>query len=120
MAIVQQKPIFDDVADWPAQSGPAPAGHNRPPMEELIPAEFRRDLLSGNFAALALIADWWEESGRYVNAMFCRAALANIRGEANVSYQCGNTVYIQNTQHVTPKNKPVSKPGAIHCANASP
>lgn len=43
-------PIFDDVAPWPEHkpqgSAPPPAGHNKPPLEELIPAEFREALLA--------------------------------------------------------------------------
>lgn len=36
------KPVFPDVAPWPeAKAGPAPIGHNMPPLEERIPAEFR-------------------------------------------------------------------------------
>lgn len=41
------KPIFDDVAPWPeAKAAPAPIGHNMPPLEERIPAEFREALLA--------------------------------------------------------------------------
>lgn len=42
-------PIFDDVPAWPeqrSQAAPPPAGHNRPPLDELIPQEFREALLS--------------------------------------------------------------------------
>lgn len=42
------KPIFDDVPAWPGEnpaSAPPPRGHNRPPLEELIPEEFREELL---------------------------------------------------------------------------
>lgn len=41
------KPVFDDVAPWPEKPAPAAAhiGHNRPPLEELIPVEFRAELL---------------------------------------------------------------------------
>lgn len=41
------KPIFDDVPEWPVQaSEPAPRDHNRPPPEEIIPLEFREQLLA--------------------------------------------------------------------------
>lgn len=43
------KAIFDDVPAWPkvkASEAPAPIGHNKPPLEELIPAEFRAALLA--------------------------------------------------------------------------
>lgn len=41
------KPAFSDVPAWPdASSAPAPRGHNRLPLEELIPLEFREALLS--------------------------------------------------------------------------
>lgn len=40
------KPVFDDVAPWPEQkAAPAPIGHNMPPIEERIPAEFRATLV---------------------------------------------------------------------------
>ena len=40
------KPIFEDVPAWPAPTQFAPGGHNRPPLEELIPTEFREALLA--------------------------------------------------------------------------
>jgi hypothetical protein len=47
MPIAEKKPIFDDVADWPTPSpAVATTGHNKPPLEELIPAEFREALLA--------------------------------------------------------------------------
>ncbi len=43
-------PIFSDVPAWPDSPGqsasPPPAGHNKPPLEELIPQEFREALLA--------------------------------------------------------------------------
>lgn len=42
------KPVFDDVPAWPGEnptSAPARLGHNKPPLEELIPEEFRAELL---------------------------------------------------------------------------
>lgn len=41
------KPVFDDVAPWPEKPAPAVAaiGHNLPPIEERIPAEFREALI---------------------------------------------------------------------------
>ena len=42
------KPIFDDVPAWPEpKAAPAPRDHNKPPLEELIPIEFREKLLDG-------------------------------------------------------------------------
>lgn len=41
------KPIFDDVPAWPDRGpGLAPRDHNKPPLEELIPVEFREELLA--------------------------------------------------------------------------
>jgi hypothetical protein len=44
------KPVFDDVPAWPgenpASAPPAPRDHNKPPLEELIPIEFREALLA--------------------------------------------------------------------------
>lgn len=40
------KPIFEDIPEWPEQrQSPPPVGHNKPPLDELIPAEFRATLL---------------------------------------------------------------------------
>lgn len=38
---------FDDVPAWPEKAAPAPAhvGHNKPPIEEIVPEEFRAELL---------------------------------------------------------------------------
>lgn len=50
------KPVFDDVPEWPvAQSAPAPRDHNRPPLEEVIPAEFREALLADHPDFLTLL-----------------------------------------------------------------
>ncbi|ALC12517.1 hypothetical protein [Sphingopyxis sp. 113P3] len=39
-------PVFPDAPAWPgAKAGPAPIGHNAPPLEERIPEEFRAALL---------------------------------------------------------------------------
>jgi hypothetical protein len=48
MGITKQAPIFDDVAEWPTRTAqaPAPKDHNKPPLEEVIPAEFREALLA--------------------------------------------------------------------------
>ena len=42
------KPVFDDVPSWPDKPSPAPAhiGHNKPPLEDRIAAEFREALIS--------------------------------------------------------------------------
>lgn len=40
------KPIFNDVPAWPeAQPAAVHMGHNKPPLEEIIPEEFRAELL---------------------------------------------------------------------------
>jgi hypothetical protein len=40
------QPIFDDVKPWPTQQQPlATVGHNKPPLEEVVRAEFRDELL---------------------------------------------------------------------------
>jgi hypothetical protein len=47
MSLAQQNSVFDDVKPWPVQpSAAVPAiGHNKPPLEELIPEEFKAELL---------------------------------------------------------------------------
>jgi hypothetical protein len=52
------KPVFDDVKPWPGEnpaSAPAPRDHNRPPPEEVIPAEFREALISERADFLTLL-----------------------------------------------------------------
>lgn len=42
------EPLFSDIAPWPEapkRDSLAPKDHNRPPLEDLIPVEFREDLL---------------------------------------------------------------------------
>ena len=49
MAITRRQPVPAASNDWPdapMSDGPAPRGHNRPPIEEVVKAEFRDALLS--------------------------------------------------------------------------
>lgn len=58
------KPVFDDVAPWPGEnpaSAPAGLGHNKPPLEEIIPQEFRAALLEEK-------AEFFEILDRYLGA----------------------------------------------------
>lgn len=49
-------PIFDDVAPWPvAQAAPPPKDHNKPPLSEIIPLEFREALLADHADFLTLL-----------------------------------------------------------------
>src|SRR5690606_38859674 len=44
--IMVTNPIFNDVPAWPdPQPAPVHMGHNKPPLEEIIPQEFRTELL---------------------------------------------------------------------------
>src|SRR3546814_9469777 len=41
------KPVFEGVKEWPKQAEPiADRHHNKPPLEEIVPAEFREALLA--------------------------------------------------------------------------
>lgn len=52
------KPVFSDVPAWPDQAAsPPPAGHNRPPLDEQIPLDFREALLSERPDFLAKLDD---------------------------------------------------------------
>ncbi|MDE2436461.1 MAG: hypothetical protein KGM49_09390 [Sphingomonadales bacterium] len=53
------KPIFDDVPAWPGEnvSAPAPRDHNKPPLDELIPLEFREKLTEDRPDFLQKVAD---------------------------------------------------------------
>ena len=56
MAIVKDKPIFADVPEWPdAQAPVVDRHHNKPPLEELIPVEFREALLADKPDFLAVL-----------------------------------------------------------------
>lgn len=52
-------PIFSDVPAWPdqGQSAPAPRDHNKPPLDELIPLEFREKLTEDRPDFLQKVAD---------------------------------------------------------------
>lgn len=47
MSIAQQNSLFNDVKPWPMQPAAAVPvmGHNKPPLEEVIPEEFKAELL---------------------------------------------------------------------------
>lgn len=61
------KPIYDDVTPLPGEnqaSAPAGLGHNKPPLEEIIPAEFRAELLRDRPDFLARLDQLVEASER--------------------------------------------------------
>lgn len=63
--MMASKPIFDDVKEWPSpQPAPAHLGHNRPPLEELIPEEFRAELLRERPEFLQKLADLVDAANR--------------------------------------------------------
>lgn len=51
------KPIFEDVPSWPEANPRAVTGGNKPPLEELIPAEFRAELLAARPDFLTKVDD---------------------------------------------------------------
>ena len=60
---------FPDVAPWPGQAGAganprAVTGHNKPPLEELVPAEFRAVLLADKPEFLTRLRDLVEAADR--------------------------------------------------------
>lgn len=76
------KPVFDDVPAWPEpKAAPADRLHNRPPPEEVIPAEFREALLSerANFLTLldGLLGKGDPNSEDYVEGSVDRAKCAD-------------------------------------------
>lgn len=57
--------MFDDVPAWPsAQPAAATIGHNKPPLEEIIPEEFRAELLRERPDFLTKLNDAVEAAGR--------------------------------------------------------
>lgn len=96
-------PIFSDVPAWPEatpQSAPPPAGHNRPPLEELIPQEFRE----------ALIADQPDFEAR-VSALVEAAERAVAHDDETLG-RCGDLVkaYRKAKQHIDATHKGVKQP----------
>jgi hypothetical protein len=68
------KPVFDDVPAWPEPAGnPAPRDHNKPPLEEIIPQEFREALLSERSDFLQKLDDLLGAEGEQgaVHRAFC-------------------------------------------------
>lgn len=96
-------PIFSDVPAWPdaaTQSVPPPAGHNKPPLEELIPQEFREELLASRPDFLTKVADLVEAADR-----------AKADDEATLG-RCGDLVnaYRKAAQHIDAAHKTVKQP----------
>ncbi len=108
------KPIFDDVAPWPAQqSNPrAVIGDNKPPLEELIPAEFRAALLAERADFLTLM-DNYLGAGDPNSEDFKEGAVhrARVTDEATLG-SCGKVINALRAmeKHVSETHKTVKDP----------
>lgn len=95
------QPIFDDVPAWPgADNAPAPRHHNKPPLEELIPIEFREKLLE----------DKPEFLTRF-DAAIDAAARAKAEDDESLA-KCGDLVNLYRAQikHISETHKAVKEP----------
>lgn len=95
------QPMFDDVAPWPeAQPAPAPRDHNKPPLEELIPIEFREKLLDGKPEFLTRF-----------DAAIDAAARAKAEDDESLA-KCGDLVNLYRAQikHISETHKAVKEP----------
>lgn len=95
------QPIFDDVPAWPgADNAPAPRHHNKPPLEELIPIEFREKLLE----------DKPEFLTRF-DAAIDAADRAKAEDDESLA-KCGDLVNLYRAQikHITETHKAVKEP----------
>lgn len=95
------KPVFDDVPAWP---DPKPAaahmGHNKPPLEELIPEEFRAELLRERSDFLT----------RYEHAIGAAERAEAVDDET--LGRCGDLVKLYRAcdSHITATHKAVKQP----------
>lgn len=95
------QPIFNDVPAWPeAKPAVASMGHNKPPLEELIPVEFRAKLL--------------EEKPEFLtrfDAAIEAAARAKAEDDESLA-KCGDLVNLYRAQikHITETHKAVKDP----------
>lgn len=95
------QPIFGDVPAWPTQdAGPAPRGHNKPPLEDLIPLEFREALLADRPDFLVKLDDLVGAADR-----------AKATNDEELG-RCGNLVngYRALLKHITETHKAVKEP----------
>lgn len=100
-------PIFPDVKPWPDAKDAAPAlahiGHNKPPLEELIPEEFRT----------ALLAERDDFLTRFDHAIM--AADRAVATDDESLGRCGDLVKIYRAcdAHITATHKAVKEPHLI-------
>ena len=95
------KPIFDDVAPWPDAPNPrAVVGGNKPPLDELVPAEFRAVLLAEKPEFLSKLDQLIEAADR------AKAVDDETLG------RCGDLVkaYRACTSHIDATHKAVKQP----------
>ena len=95
------KSVFDDVPEWPEPTAAAAhIGHNKPPLEEIIPAEFRAELLRERPDFLT----------RYEQAIEA-AERAEATDEESLG-RCGDLVNLYRAcdKHITETHKTVKQP----------
>lgn len=107
------KPIFDDVTPWPeAKPAPAAIGHNRPPPEEAIPAEFRAALIEEKPEFFTILDNYLgttdPETGEYVDGVVDRAECT----DNDTLGRCGEVIKIlrKASQMIGDVHKRVKEP----------
>lgn len=95
------QPVFDDVEPWPdAKPAIAGPGHNKPPLEEIIPAEFRAKLL--------------EEKPEFLTRFYAAidAAARAVAEDDDTLAKCGDLVNLYRAQiaHINGTHKAVKEP----------
>lgn len=93
-------PVFDDVKPWPKPEGPADRLHNKPPLEEIVPLEFREQLLSDEPDFLLVLDN-----------LIGAAARARANDDAELG-KCGDLVnrYRRAASHIEATHKQVKQP----------
>lgn len=113
MPVQEKKSVFDDVPEWPEKRHePAPRGHNRPPPEEVIPQEFREELLADHPDFYQLLDNYLgridPDTGEHVAGAVDRAKASNDEDLGN----CGKVVKALRAMadHVSATHKTVKQP----------
>lgn len=109
------KPVFEDVKAWP---GEAPASahpglhHNKPPLEEIIPSEFRAELLRDKPDFLTVLERYLGKPGDAVNDAVPGAVDRADATDDETFGKCGEVVKNLRLaeQHVASVHKSVKEP----------
>ena len=85
-------------------------------LPEGAPDQFRAQLAGGDWEALPILADWFEDRGACDEALVCRAIRCRLDGRANVEFAGA----LLNVAHVTPRYTTADGTAAVHVAKVEP